>query len=402
MPCKKGKTGYNIKHSIEDVRLVAESKGGKCLSEKDINIETKLLFECEEGHEFWARPSTVLRGHWCPICSDGISERYCRKFFEKIFNNNFPKRRPRWLLSDKGYSMELDGFYEELKLAFEYQGGQHFSDDFFKGKKRKKTLKDIQKYDQLKKSICENNQVTLITVPHNVTIENMQKYIVMKCLDSKVPLPNIIPEIDYHSFNVYSPKHLTWVKEYAFKHGGECLSERYHGRDIKLVFKCAKGHIFAVTPHSLKSMKSWCPTCAGRPPYTLKDMQNLAEKRGGRCLSEKYINSETKMIWQCKNGHLWEATTGNVVYGDWCRKCANRRTADMKKLDIKEMQYIAHEYRGKCLSEHYINANTKLKWECSYGHVWEAKPGNVKGGHWCLICSRMNRNYKKYPHKHLI
>lgn len=37
---------------------------------------------------------------------------------------------------------------------------------------------------------------------------------------------------------------------------------------------------------------------------TLEDMQNLAESRGGKCLSDRYINSQTHMTFQCKNGHV--------------------------------------------------------------------------------------------------
>ena len=55
--------------------------------------------------------------------------------------------------------------------------------------------------------------------------------------------------------------------------------------------------------------------------------------------------------------------------------------------DIEEMQEIAKERGGKCLSSTYVNANTKLKWRCSEGHEWDAKPSFVKSGTWCPACS---------------
>ena len=43
---------------------------------------------------------------------------------------------------------------------------------------------------------------------------------------------------------------------------------------------------------------------------------------------------------------------------------------------------------GKCLSKKYVNKETHLKWECSEGHVWKAKPGDVKYQNtWCMRCS---------------
>jgi hypothetical protein len=62
-----------------------------------------------------------------------------------------------------------------------------------------------------------------------------------------------------------------------------------------------------------------------------------------------------------------------------------------KKLTIKEMQLIAKERGGKCLSTKYVNVHTKLLWKCSEGHQWRAIPNTVKNrGIWCRVCSRKN------------
>lgn len=319
--CRKGKTGYNIKSTIEEIREIAESKKGKCLSETYIDDRTKLLFECEVGHIFLARPHTIKKGHWCPVCSSGISERACRIFFENIFNKKFPKKRPKWLLSEKGHRMELDGYCEELGLAFEYQGEQHYSDDFYKDKKRKLKLKVIQKRDKQKKMFCEKNHVALIAVPYYVQYDEMQDFIIEQCKKYDVQLPDKIKKIDYRNFNIYPMEHLNYAREYAEKKGGKCLSNTCIDRDQKLQFECAKGHIFWTTPHSLKSMKTWCPTCGGRPVYTINDMKKIAKNKGGICLSDQYINSSTKLIWQCSEGHIWKTAPSNVVQGQWCPEC---------------------------------------------------------------------------------
>ena len=57
------------------------------------------------------------------------------------------------------------------------------------------------------------------------------------------------------------------------------------------------------------------------------------------------------------------------------------------RLSIEEMREIAEQRGGQCLSTKYVNANTALKWRCSEGHEWEAKPAYVKGGTWCPACS---------------
>ncbi len=42
-----------------------------------------------------------------------------------------------------------------------------------------------------------------------------------------------------------------------------------------------------------------CPECNGTrvKRNTIERMQTIAEDRGGRCLSKKYSNSETKLDW---------------------------------------------------------------------------------------------------------
>jgi hypothetical protein len=57
------------------------------------------------------------------------------------------------------------------------------------------------------------------------------------------------------------------------------------------------------------SKGSWCPTCAHRERLTLGEMQALAVRRGGECLSQKYLNNEIKLRWRCASGHEWEAGT---------------------------------------------------------------------------------------------
>ena len=89
--------------SLDDMIELAESRGGKCLSDEYINAQTHLEWECAEGHSWFAVPNTVKQGTWCPECASGLGERICRAFFEQLFNAKFPKAHPKWLKSEIGY-----------------------------------------------------------------------------------------------------------------------------------------------------------------------------------------------------------------------------------------------------------------------------------------------------------
>jgi len=117
---------------------------------------------------------------------------------------------------------------------------------------------------------------------------------------------------------------LDQMRELAQKHGGKCLSDSYVNSATKLLWECSKGHRWEATPNCIKSHKTWCPHCAGRPtrPKTIEDMRELAKRRGGRCLSDKYVNSTTKLLWECGEGHRWEATPASIEHGrTWCPHC---------------------------------------------------------------------------------
>jgi len=50
-------------------------------------------------------------------------------------------------------------------------------------------------------------------------------------------------------------------------------------------------------------------------------MQNIAKLKGGKCLSDKYINGRTKLLWKCNNNHIWKASPSYIKSGAWCPKC---------------------------------------------------------------------------------
>lgn len=57
--------------TIEDMQKAAIFRGGKCLSQsmKQGDWDTRLIWECAQGHRFEASPRLVLLGgHWCPDC----------------------------------------------------------------------------------------------------------------------------------------------------------------------------------------------------------------------------------------------------------------------------------------------------------------------------------------------
>lgn len=380
----------NAPLKLEEMKALAAKHGGKCLSKLYVNARSKLKWRCFNGHEWEAPPCDIKNsGHWCPYCGmNNVTENICREIFELIFNNKFNKKRPKWLKNSRGNQMELDGYNEGLALAFEYQGEQHFSSLSFFYKNNSKTLKTREADDKRKKQLCEHMGVRLIEIPFGLEIANLYPYILKKCREFSIKIP-AHKKVDISLLkSSYHSKDLLELRHIAFKKGGELISDVYLGSFEKLQWRCAKGHEWKAPPSNIRG-GHWCPYCYGNTPLSLDEMKVLAAKRGGKCLSREYVNVSTRLKWQCAKGHEWKAKPDNIKSGEWCPYCAKRAP-----LTLKEMGALAAKHNGKCLSRVYRGNKTNLKWQCAKGHEWKASPSNVKRGTWCPYCAKNKKIWK--------
>ena len=347
----------------------------------------KLQWECAHGHRWEAEPGTILRGKWCPECASGLEERICRQFFEQLFRARFPKTRPKWLVNSIGNQMELDGYCQRLRLAFEHQGEQHYSlkSHFITSRRN---LQRRRQDDRRKVQLCAQRGITVISVPEipvRLGFDEVKAFIKKECKAKGVNVPRNFDKKTVNLKQAYSrffdyANRLRDLKAIARKRGGRCLSDVYAGNNTKLRWECAKGHQWETTPYKVKEGGHWCPKCAAAERrLTIAEMKSLAKARGGRCLSRNYVNNHTKLQWECSKGHRWMAVPMVIRRGGWCPKCVG--------LTIAEMKSLAKARGGKCLSQNYVNIHTKLRWECSKGHRWMAVPQSIKNGTWCPKCA---------------
>jgi len=184
------------------------------------------------------------------------------------------------------------------------------------------------------------------------------------------------------------------MQQLAISRGGKCLSEEYINKESNLIWRCKEGHIWSAKPGNVKNRSSWCPQCAQYSArLTIAEMHQIAKNKGGECLSEEYTNNATKLKWRCGKGHVWEARPLNIRSGYWCHQCGK----DSNWLTIQEMQQLAKRKDGKCLSEKYINKDTRLTWQCEKGHIWKVRPYIIKKGKWCPACALNRTKTRKSP-----
>jgi hypothetical protein len=150
----------------KEIRRVIKKRGGAIEKYfKYVGCYNKFwIVNCGKGHRFETNWSLIQRKHWCPFCQAKIQDEF-RKIIEKYFGESFPKKRPKWLLWKMGRQLELDGYCENLKIAFEYQGYQHYERAHYDHYSLKE-FKKRKKKDAFKIKKCKEKGILLIIVPY--------------------------------------------------------------------------------------------------------------------------------------------------------------------------------------------------------------------------------------------
>lgn len=105
-------------------------------------------------------------------------EKECRRVIEKYTGMSFPRQRPDFLRNTiSGSNLELDCFNNELKIAVEYNGEQHYNyTPYFHSSKE--AFYNLKFKDDLKKRLCKEHGIQLIIVPYTVSFSDIEKYII--------------------------------------------------------------------------------------------------------------------------------------------------------------------------------------------------------------------------------
>jgi len=311
------------RYSIEDMNDYVSNRGGVCLSKEYIDERSLLKWKCEKGHTWDADFQIIRQGGWCPACLKKHTDKLAR--LEEM--KDIAKERG-------GICLSAEYVHHKEKLEFRCNKFGHVW---------KMAPKDIKAGQW-----CPKCGIMRRAAGRRAPIEIYQKI--------------------------------------AKERGGKLLSDSYKNGHTKLLWECSKGHQWYATPAMVRHAESWCPYCRGYHK-TINDMQELAAKHGGKCLSKEYVNTTTKLEWECAKGHIWKSAPANVVNNYWCPKCGYEVATEKQKDNIEKYRKVAIERGGKLLTEKYTNNRTLMLWECAKGHQWKARGANVLHmDSWCPYC----------------
>ncbi len=130
--------------------------------------------------------------------------------------------------------------------------------------------------------------------------------------------------------------------EIAKKRGGKCLSKIYLNCKSPLEWECEEGHIWKAPLDRILHNNSWCLMCSRKNSGStqrgsLEELQKICIERGGVCLSENYVNSQTSLVFRCLYGHIFENIPNRVKQGSWCPQCGNFKGEEICRIYLESI-----------------------------------------------------------------
>ncbi len=135
-----------------------------------INMTTPVLHRCKkDGFEWNVIPYSILGGNTgCPKCHQSKGEREIAKWLNA---HNISYHTQHKFVDCKNIKeLPFDFYLYDYNACIEFQGKQHYeSIPFFNGEEG---FKKRVKNDNIKKKYCEDNNIPLLCIPYNESIEN--------------------------------------------------------------------------------------------------------------------------------------------------------------------------------------------------------------------------------------
>lgn len=165
------------------------------------------------------------------------------------------------------------------------------------------------------------------------------------------------------------------------------------GSHVKLKWKCSKGHLFEMAPHSRTTQDQGCKYCSGRAVLKgFNDLKtthpNLAKESYMWDPNKVSAGSHKKLAWKCKLGHIFSVSpnqrTSNTSN---CPFCGNKKL--LKGFNDLSTTHpdIAKQAYGWDPTKIIGGSTMRLKWTCSKSHIWESSSINrISNKTGCPIC----------------
>ena len=168
--------------------------------------------------------------------------------------------------------------------------------------------------------------------------------------------------------------------------------QKYINSNTKIIYICKYHGEKSAKPSSLKK-GSGCSNCAHEKQRCnwLDVIKDIESIHENITIpiDQKYIDSKTKIIYICKYHGEKSATPSSLKKGSGCGDCAHEKQK-CNWLDVIKNIEAIHENITVPIDQKYIDTGTKILYICKYHGEKSATPSSLKSGNGCIDCGYNN------------
>ncbi len=381
------------KHTIEEMRDIALTKNGKCLSDEYLGYDNVLQWKCSENHIWEKAPRYIFRGHWCVKCSRYKRQHFCNYVFEIMCDRVFKTIKHKF--EEYEFPLEIDGYNKDINIGFEYQGIQHYEITAYS--KNNEYLKEIQYRDNLKKILFEKYNFNILVIKYTMEdIEIVNKIRDFLNINNIKIVNNNINIIEFYNKYNYLTEKIKEVGNIIKTKNGELLSYDFSTCKVK----CDNNHIWETKQYIIKK-GHWCPTCSNNDYNRYTFMKNKLSKSNITLITkeDEYKICDLLKI-ECNVNHISfidkEKLSNKLSQKRLiCSECVRVNRINSSILKMKEIEI---NFNVKFDFDSYKNKNSIITMKCNidfkdcYKNISERLRKNKKI---CLKCKKNEKYYEK-------
>jgi transposase-like protein len=367
----------------------------------------KVWWRCPKGHEYQAKPQNrTYGGTACPLCRPQTSLLEIRVLaeLEALIG------QCRWREKVNGY--EIDVWLPSLQLGIEVDGYPwHLGKE--KADKHKSTMisalggKLIHVRHELLAKICTSDVVFSGRTPVKQTMNGIVRaieslgYISTERLRAYENSDQFINVDRYNEISSWLPnpqpeKSLAYLKPdlsaewLSGENSPHTPASVTPGSDLRVKWRCHKGHVWAAIISNRARLNSGCPMCHGiiaSPENNASTNLFLRElwdsEKNSIELQELTPRSNKPVWWRCPKGHSFEMSPANLTRRYLCPVCTNRRIVKENSLSSKRPALAVfwdQSANGDSTDPTMIAPSTAKKfwWKCKIcDHSWFNSPNQM-------------------------
>ena len=305
----------------------------------------KYWFNCPKGHSYFTVLASRTRiGSGCPKCSNQTSKNEVRIYseFKYIFENTVHRRKLR--------KTEFDIFLTPYNLVIEYDGSYYHKNKEHRDLRKNRfcEIMGINIMRVRETPLTKLSDLDVMVNQRPITKEKINEIVLQLIrkfpIDTGGRLSSYIKEETFMNDNFYrsyisnlpSPPieesliktHPRIASLWDYEKNSPLKPEQFTaGSNVKVFFKCEKGHSKEYSIYNRVRLKTGCPICnnfGDNHPDLLKELHPTKNLNFNPYEVPQF--SHKKIWWKCSKGHEYKTSIAHrTKEGTGCWECYNER-----------------------------------------------------------------------------